>query len=268
VLVGLARPARAESYSFAVVPHRSVLLTARYWNPILEYLQKKTGIVLQLEVSKSVAANAAAIENGDYDLTQSMLIFRPKALKQNYRVLLRPRGALIRSQLIVLASSPIKSLGELRGRNVAFPAKSGFIAYALPMDFLLRHGIPVSPLFAGNQEGALGQLRVGEADAAAVSSQVTEAYSAREGIKFRSLWESPPYLDLPIAAHPRLPEAVTSQIQQALATMADNPEGLKILEAAANVVGQKPPYGFSKASAADYAGHSDFYRRTLVKDLE
>ena len=260
--------AAPAALSFGVVPHRSPLLTARYWNPILDYVEKKTGIVLQLEISKSVAANAVAIENGDYDLTQSMLIFRPKALKQNYRVILRPQGGPIRSQLVTLESSPLRSLAQLQGQTVAFPARSGMVAYSVPMDFLLRQNIAVTPLFAGNQEGVLGQLRAGETLAAAVSSQVSEAYSLREGLKFRMLWESPPYHDLPIATHPRIPEALSTQIQNALAEMANDPKGLEVLKVAASAIGQKPPYGFIKAIPAEYVSHAEFFRNTLVKEVE
>jgi phosphonate transport system substrate-binding protein len=260
--------ATPDALSFGVVPHRSALLTARYWNPILNYVEKKTGILLQLEVSKSVAAHAQAIDRGDYDLTQSMLIFRSKAQKQNYRVILRPQGGPIRSQLVVLESSPLRSVIELQGREVAFPARSGMVAYGVPMDFLLHRNIAVTPLFAGNQEGVLGQLRAGEAPAAAVSSQVSEAYSLREGVKFRLLWESPPYHDLPIATHPRVPESLSRPIQNALAGMAGDPEGLNALEVAASAIGQKPPYGFIKAVTGDYARHAEFFRNSLVKEME
>lgn len=258
----------ATALSFGVVPHRSALLTALYWNPILAYVEKKTGIVLHLEVSRSVSANATAVENGEYDLAQTLLIFRPKAQRQSYRVLVRPRGAAIRSQLVVLESSPVKSLTELRGREVGFTARSGMIAYAVPMDNLMRQEISVTPVFAGNQEGALGQLRAGETLAAAVSSQVREAYTEREGVQFRVLWESKPFHDLPIAAHPRVPESITRQIQNAFAGMTDEPEGIKALNIAANAIGQKPPYGFVKSTTADYARHADFLRNTLVKDTE
>lgn len=258
----------ATALSFGVVPHRSAVLTARYWNPILAYIEKKTGIVLQLQVSRTVTVNATAVENGEYDLAQSLLIFRPKAQRQGYRVLVRPRGAAIRSQLVVLESSPIKSLTELRGHEVGFTGRGGMLAYAVPMDNLMRQDISVTPVFAGNQEGVLGQLRVGETLAAAVSSQVREAYTEREGVRFRVLWESQPFHDLPIAAHPRVPESITAQIQNALAGMADEPDGIKVLNIAASAIGQKPPYGFVKSATADYARHTDFLRHTLVKDTE
>lgn len=266
--VSAADDTKAQPLSFGVVPHRSATLTARYWNPILDYVQHKTGLHLELKIPKSVAANAEAVENGEYDIVQTLLIFRPRALRQHYRVVLRPRGAPIRSQLVVVESSPLHSAAELRQREVVFSSRSGMIAYAVPMDFLLRKEIPVLARFAGNQEGALGQLRAGEAVAAAVSSQVKESYSAREGVAFRVIWESQTYLDLPVAIHPRVPDAIGGRIQTALATMADDPEGRKVLATAAETIGQRPPFGFLSADTADYARHAEFYRNTLAKETE
>ena len=258
----------AQTYTFGVVPHRSAVLTAQYWNPIVDYVGKKTGISLQLEISRGPTLNANAIERGDYDFSFSYLIFRPKALAQNYQVFLRPRSGEIRSQIVTLARSPYKTLADLKGQEVAFPSKSGFVAYILPMDHLLRNNINIVPVFGGNQEGVLGQLKVGQVLAAGVSSQVMVAFAARENLSYKVLWESPPYHDLPISVHPRVPKSLVEKVQSALAGMSVDPEGKKILEEVAQLIGLKPPLGFVKSSPADYQNFVDFYRDTLVKDME
>jgi len=268
LLLIMANVAVAQAYSFGVVPHRSAVLTAQYWNPILEYVGMKAGLTLQLEIARSTTANAAAVEQGSYDFSYSYLIFRPKALSQKYRAILQPRSGDIRSQIITLENSPIKSVKDLEGREMGFPSKSGFIAYALPMDYLLRQKITVKSVFGGNQEGILGQLKAGQVAAVGVSSQVMQAFAARENMSYRVIWESQPYVDLPIAVHPRVPADIASRTQAAFIAMSNDPEGLKILQASAQSVGQKPPYGFTKASPADYRHFVDFYRKTLVKDLE
>lgn len=258
----------AQTYSFSSPPLRSAVLTAQYWNPILDHVGKKAGVTLQLEMARSVSASAIAVEQGAYDFNYSYLIFRPKALRQKYRVILQPRSGDIRSQIVTLGNAPIKSLKDLQGREVGFPSRSGFIAYALPMDNLLRQKITVKPVFGSNQEGVLGQLKAGQVVAVGVSSQVMKAYAARENLSYKVIWESPPYDDLPIAVHPRVSAGVANKIQAAFIAMSNDQEGIKILEASAQAVGQKPPYGFVKSSPADYRHFVDFYRNTLVKDLE
>jgi hypothetical protein len=41
-----------------------------------------------------------------------------------------------------------------------------------------------------------------------------------------------------------------------------------ILEASAQVIKQKPPYGFLLSGPKDYQNYVDFYRNTVVKDIE
>lgn len=258
----------AQTYSFSVVPHRSAVLTAQYWNPILDYVGAKAGVTLELAMSRSVAESALALEQGIYDFNYSYLIFRPQAQTQKYRVILKPRSGDIRSQIVTLTNSPIKSLKDLEGREVGFPSRSGFIAYALPMDYLLRQKVDVKPVFGANQEGVLGQLKAGQVTAVGVSSQVMKAFAARENMAYKIVWESSPYDELPIAAHPRIPLELIKKIQAAFVEMSSDEVGIKILGTSAQAVGQKPPYGFVKSSPADYRKFVDFYRKTLVQDLE
>jgi len=257
-----------QSYTFGVVPLRSAVLTAQYWNPILDYVGTKAGVSLKLQIASSPKESALAVVEGKYDFNYSYLNFRAKAVKQKYKVILKPAGGNVRSQIVTLASSPIRSLVELKSREVGFPSKAGFIAYAVPMDYLLRQNIAVKPVFGGNQEGILGQLKAGQVVAAGVSSQIMTAYAARENLAYRVLWESALMEDFPISAHPRVDANAVSKVQAVFANMQNEPEGLLLLTEAANSVGQKPPYGFIKSRPADYRQFVNFYRDTLVKDLE
>lgn len=74
--------------------------------------------------------------------------------------------------------------------------------------------------------------------------------------------------NLPIAAHPRAPAATVKAVQAAIDGMDADPEDMKLLEAAAKVIGQKPPYGFRAATPADYRSYTDSYRDTLVRDFK
>ncbi|MDP1605291.1 MAG: phosphate/phosphite/phosphonate ABC transporter substrate-binding protein [Rhodocyclaceae bacterium] len=260
--------ALAETFGFGVLSQRSAVLTAEHWNPILEYVGKKAGVELALKIARTGAESAAAAARGEYDFIYSNHIFTPAIQPQGYRVILRPRSAAITGQIVTLADSPIRDLPELAGKTVGFPSKAAFVGYAVPMDHLLRQGIPVESAFGGNQEGVMGQLVAGKVIAAGVNDQVMAAFASREGVKYRVLWQSQPFHNLPIAAHPRVPDAVAARVAAAIAGMNDDAEGRAILEASARVIGQKPPLGFLPSSPADYRNYPDFYRRTLVKDIE
>lgn len=261
-------PAQAAVYGFGVLSQRSPVLTAEYWNPILDYVEKRTGIRLDLKITRTAPESNAAIARGDYDFVYSNTIFLPSTSTQGYRVILRPLGEPIRAQIVTADASAIRSLADLQGRDVGFPSKAAFVGYAVPMDHLLRQGVRVTPLFGGNQEGIMGQLMAGRVPAAGVNNLVMRAFAARENFKYRVLWESPAYHNLPISAHPRVPASVVEAVRAAFAGMPQDPDGMKVLAASAAVIKQTPPFGFQASTPQEYQNYLDFYRHTLVKDIE
>jgi len=260
--------AAAEPYTFGVLPQRSAVLTAGYWNPILRHVSARAGVELTLVVARTGGESRAAAAQGAYDFIYSNHIFQPAVMPAGYRVILRPRALPIRGQLVCLDEAPLAALRDLEGKTVGFPSQAAFAGYALPMDELTRRGIRVNAVIGGNQEGIMAQLRAGKVAAAAVNSQIMSDYAEREGFRYRVLWSSGPFHNLPIAAHPRVPDAVASAVQRAFAEMEDDPEGLRVLAASAALVGQRPPLGFQRATPADYRPDVEFYRSTVLTGLE
>ena len=260
--------AAAETYSFGVLPQRSAVLTAQYWNPILRYVADRTGVVLELRVARSGDESKAAAGRGDYDFIYSNHIFEPAVAPAGYRVLLRPRAEAIRAQLVVLDTAAVRAPEDLAGKTVGFPSRAAFVGYAVPMDFLVRHGIAVTPVFGGNQEGIMGQLKSGKVIAAGVNGPLMADFAAREHLHYRALWESTPFYNLPIAVHPRVANAVARAVQKAIDAMDEDAEGRRILAASARVIGQAPPFGFKESTQADYRNYLEFFQTTVLKDLE
>ena len=135
----------AEPYAFGVLNQRSPTLTARYWNPILEYVGQKAGITLTLTMGKDVQETFAMTARGDFDFLYSNHIFQNETAAVGYKVILRPDEDAILGQIVVNEASTVSSPNELAGKEVGFPSASAFAAYALPMDFLARSGIQVKP---------------------------------------------------------------------------------------------------------------------------
>jgi len=273
LLVGLsvafATTAHADQvYSFGVLSQRSAVLTAQYWNPILDYVERKTGVKMRLHIARSAPESNEATERGQYDFVYSNTIFLPKMVEANYQVILRPQDEAITGQIVTLADSGIDSLADLNGKVVGFPSLSAFVGYAVPMDQLLRAGITVTPVFGGNQEGIIAQLKAKKVVAAGVNNQVMRSFAQRENVAYRVLWESVGYLNLPISAHPRVDTEIINRVKLAFDGMDNDTEGLSILAASAQLIGQKAPYGFKASSNADYINYIDFYKTTLVTDYK
>lgn len=256
----LTVPAWAQTYSFSALPQRSATLTAQYWNPILDYVSRKSGAKLELAISRTSQDYSEAEARGEFDFVYSNHIFIPSHATAAYRVIARMTGKPIHGQIVVPESSPVRSLSELGGREVGFPSRNAFVGYAAPMSALIKEGVAVTPVFGSNQEGIMAQLRSGTIPAAGVNSRVMQEYAAREGFRYRAVWTSEAFLDLPVAAHPRVSAAVASAVRDALVGMAADADGRRILAASAAVIKQDAPWGFVQAQEAEYRNQREVYR--------
>jgi len=255
-----ARAAEPASYSFGVLNQRSVPLIAEYWNPILLYIFRRTGVALELKVGRTAPETTAMALRQELDFTYTNHLFWPERLKLGYHVIARPDSEGIRGEIVVLSETPITKLGDLRGLEVGFPSKESFVAYLVTMDALIKAGVAVVPVFAGNQEGTMGQLRAGRVPAASVNSQLMMGFSAREGLAYRVVWQSDLFRDIPVMVHDRVPPAVAAAVRDCLIGMVADPEGRGILGLAGRVWGMSDPTGFIRASDADYLSYRRVYQ--------
>jgi phosphonate transport system substrate-binding protein len=247
--------AAQKAHSFYVLHQRTISLTAQYWNPILTYAGRKSGVPLELKLAKTAQEGNANAEAGAYEFLYTNHFFTPERDRLGYRVIARPAGPGIRSQIVVPVDSPIQSLQDLREKEVAFVSRDGFTGYWLPMDALLRTKVDVKVVFTGNQEASSTQLRVNKVAAAGVNSSVMARYGRRESFEYRALWTSEIYQDLCIMANPKVPADRVAAVKAALIGMASDPEGLK----------SNGDLGFVAADNRDYDNYRKFYRATQVK---
>ena len=269
VAVGLVAPvaalAQEKPYAFNVLNQRSIALTAQYWNPILTYVTSKTGIPLELKLAKTAKEGNALAEKGAYDFLYTNHFFTPERDKLGYRVIARPAGPGIRSQIVVPADSPVKSLSDLEGKDVAFVSPDGFTGYWLAYDALLAAKVKVNVVFTGNQEASSAQLKVNKVAAAGVNSTIMARYGRREGFEYRALWTSELFQDLCIMANPKVPADKATAVANALAGMLKDPVGRKILEDGADLLKSAGELGFVLAENRDYDNYRAFYKQTQVK---
>ena len=260
-----AWPQARPPLSFGVIIWRSPTLTAQFWNPILRYVSDRSGVPLQLKVAPTGPEHTAMVRRGELQFLYSNHNFIKENEKAGYRVFGRPQGDAQSGEIVVLKDSPIQSLAELDGKEVVFPHTAAFLGYHLPMDALMRKGIHVKPIFAGNQEGAIGQLKAGRTVAAGVNAEVMRAFAEREHLAYRTLWSSEKYLNLALSAHPSVPADTVKAVRAALLNMAEDPEGQKVLAASAEAVKQPAPLVFVAAKDSDFDNMRRFYRTTPVK---
>jgi phosphonate transport system substrate-binding protein len=266
--IGLHAPhagAQQKPLGFYVLHQRTISLTAQYWNPILTYVSAKSGVPVELKLAKSAKEGNAIAEAGGYDFQYTNHFFTPERDRLGWKVIARPAGPGIRSQIVVPVDSPIQSLQELQGKEVAFVTPDGFTGYWLPYDALLRAKVDVKVVFTGNQEASSAQLRVNKVAAAGVNSTVMARYGRRENFEYRALWTSELYEDLCIMANPKTPADKVAAVRAALVNMSNDPEGIKVLQAGADLLKMNSDLGFVAAQDREYDNYRKFYKTTQVK---
>ena len=260
----VCQAAPPEPYAFGVLNQRSIQATAAYWNPILNYVSVRSGVPLELHIGRTANETTDRVVAGELDFAYTNHLFTPKRQQLGWRVLARQDSRGIRGQVVVLDSSPVKTLRDLDGKPVAFANPYAFVGYYVPMDALLRAGVNVTPLFSGNQEAAMGQLLSGQVAAAGVNHQVMAGFARRRQMKYRVLAESEPYFDLAVMASPRIGTADGDRVRQAFVGMAHDPEGQRVLQLAAQSIELPEARGFVVADDLDYANYRTFFKHTRV----
>jgi phosphonate transport system substrate-binding protein len=257
--------AAENALAFHVLNQRSIALAAQYWNPILTYVSAKSGVPLELKLTKTAHEGNTNAEKGSYDFLYTNHFFTPERDRLGYKVIARPAGMGIQSQIVVPANSTVQTLEDLNGKDIALVTRDGFTGYWLPLDALLKAKVKVNVVLTGNQEASSAQLRINKVAAAGVNSSVMARYARREAFEYRVLWTSEVYQDLCIMANPKVAADKVAAVRNAFVGMSKDPEGRKILDDGAELLKIKEELGFVAAENRDYDNYRSFYRQTQVK---
>lgn len=251
--------AQSPSYSFSPVNQFDINLTAAYWNPIIAYVSDKSGVKLNLKIGRTSADTTSYVLAKEVEFIFTNHLFSPERDQLGWKVVARRQTPPLVGQIVVPADSPITTLNQLAGKEMAFAGKEAFIGYKVPFAHLLSKKVEVKPVFAGNQNAAFAQLFSGKVAAVGSNSQLVEGYSKREGKSFRVLWSSEQYQDLALMASGKVPEKDIKAVVNAFTGMVKDPRGRDILLQAARETGL-PDAFFIPATNADYATYRKFYQ--------
>jgi phosphonate transport system substrate-binding protein len=257
--ISTSAAAEPHSYNFSPVNQYNLKVSAGFWNPIIRYVSSRSGVRLNLKLGRTSVDTTSYVLAREVDFAFTNHLFSPEREKMGWTVFGRRDAAPVRAQIVVPADSPVKDLAGLAGATLVFPGQEALIAYKVAYAELLRRKIAVNFVFAGNHDAAFTQLFAGKVKAAGANSQLVQNYSGREGKAFRVLWSSAPFNDLALMASPRVPAAEVRAVAQAFLGMRQDPEGRRILDAAAGLVRSPQPLGFVAAGDADYASYRAFY---------
>lgn len=258
-------PPQPDQFEFSPVNQYGLQLTAGYWNPIISYVSRVSGVELRLKIGRTSADTTSYVLAQEVDFAFTNHLFSPGRVRMGWSVLARRDSPPVHGQIVVLDDSPIRSIAELKDSEVGFPGPEAFVAYKVPLAQLQSQNIPVRVVFGGNMDSALAQLVSGKVSAVGGNSQLLEGFATREKRKLRVLWSSEPYFDLALMASPRVSPAQAQAVRDAFVGMKSDPKGRLVLENASKAVGMNETAGFVAADGRDYANYVRFFENLPLK---
>lgn len=220
----------AESYTFAVVPQFEQRKLFRIWKPLVDELEKRSGLELKLVATLSVPEFEHELLNGSFDFVYAnpYHILR-ESTHQGYIPLVRDAEPL-RGILVVRKDSPLRSLADLHGKTLAMPSPNALGASLLLRADLERlHHVKMAPLYVKTHSSVYLHVTNNLADAGGGVEKTLEEQDQAVRDALRILYTSRELPSHPVAAHPRVPKEARDKLRRALMDLAATPAGLALL---------------------------------------
>lgn len=221
----------SHTYSLGVVPQFEPLELTRIWTPIIDELERRTGVQLELVGSPSIPEFETKFRNGDFDfayMNPYHSIMADDA--QGYTPIVRDGSRSLFGILAVHVDSPVLSVSDLNGARIAFPAPNALGASLMMRADLDRlHGITFTPIYASTHTSAYLNVVLGETEAAGGVMSTFKNTSPEIRDSLRILYETTHVAPHPLAAHPRVDAQVAALVQKGLIEIGATDQGRALM---------------------------------------
>ncbi len=231
LLHGVHAPsAVGAEYSFGIVPQYDQRQMFAIWKPILNELEKLTGLSFRLVPTPTIPAFEKGFLKGSYDFVYMNPYHLLKANKAaGYLPIIRDRADL-HGILVARKDSPVKSPADLEGKTVVFPAPNSMGASLLMRaDLTNLFHIHFTPKYVTSHDSVYLHVAKGLAEA---GGGVEKTLKEQEGAikdSLKIIYETRPMPSHPVAAHPRIAESVAEKVRRAFIVMESTAEGRVLL---------------------------------------
>jgi phosphonate transport system substrate-binding protein len=231
--------ARMTEYVFAVHPlHNPERLFAVY-GPIVEHLNVNIpGIRFRLEASRDYAEFEKKLYARKFQFALPNPYQTVKALDRGYRVF----GKMgddenFRGIILVRRDSGIRSVADLKGKSVSYPAPTALAATMMPQYYLHTHGLDVNRdiknVYVGSQESSIMNVYLGNVAAAATWPVPWQIFVKEQPAKARELeikWQTETLPNNSLMARDDVPQQLVEKVAGLLFSLPATPAGRRMLE--------------------------------------
>ncbi|TAN45627.1 MAG: phosphate/phosphite/phosphonate ABC transporter substrate-binding protein [Nitrospirae bacterium] len=222
----------AEGYNFGVVPQFEQRKLYSIWKPVIEELERRTGLSIKLITTLNIEGFEKEYIKGNFDFVYMNPYFILLGDESNRYIPLVRDKAPLRGILVVHKDSPIKKISELNGKTVAFPSPNAIGASVLMRADLERlYKTKVKPLYVKTHSSVYIHVAQGLASAGGGVEKSLQEQDAAVRDSLKVLYTTRDIPSHPVAAHPRVSKEDREKIRRAFIDMAKTEHGRKLLSA-------------------------------------
>jgi phosphonate transport system substrate-binding protein len=241
--VGFSASVQAQqTLKVTTIPEEAATEQVRKFGPLVKYLERSTGMKIEFTPVSDYPAAVEALVNKQVDLVWFGGFTHVQAqLRSGGKIIpiaQREEDTKFRSVFITNKDSGIKTLADLKGKQVSFGSQSSTSGHLMPRSFLLDAKIDPDKDFkrvaySGAHDATIASVVSGRVDAAALDITVWEKF-VKEGkvdvSKTDVFYTTPPYFNYNWSVHADMPAATRDRISKALLDLSMNDaEGKEIL---------------------------------------
>ncbi|MCA3219716.1 MAG: putative selenate ABC transporter substrate-binding protein [Burkholderiales bacterium] len=244
-LAGISTLSQAQAPAtlrVTTIPEEAATEQLRKFGPISRYLERTLGMKVEFTPVNDYPAAVEALVNKQVDLVWFGGFTHVQAqIRSGGKVIpiaQREEDAQFRSVFITQTDSGIKTLADLKGKQVSFGSQSSTSGHLMPRSFLLQAGIDPDKDFkrvaySGAHDATIASVVSGRVDAAALDITVWRRFVDEKKVdtsKVNVFYTTPPFFNYNWTVHADMPAALRERITKALLDLSmDTPEGKEIL---------------------------------------
>jgi phosphonate transport system substrate-binding protein len=242
--INVALFVRAENVlRVSAIPDEAPTELQRKFKPLGEYLSKEIGMKVEFTPVMDYAAVVEALAANKIDMAWlggfTYIQAKQRTNGTAIPIIQRQEDATFISKIIVPEDSPIKSLGDLKGKTFAFGSPASTSGHLMPRYFLMQSGINPDVdfkniAFSGAHDATVAFVASGKAQAGALNASVLDKLIETKNpnaLKVKVLATTPPFFDYNWTVRGSLDPSLVSKIKSAFLKLdASKPEFKELME--------------------------------------
>ena len=243
-MLALAGSAAAQQQVLRVttIPEEAATEQMRKFTPIASYLERKLGMKVEFTPVSDYPAAVEVLVNKKVDLVWFGGFTHVQAqLRSGGKIIpiaQREEDTRFQSVFIAKTDSGIKTLADMKGRQVSFGSQSSTSGHLMPRSFLLQAKIDPEKDFkriaySGAHDATIASVVSGKVDAAALDITVWRKFVSENRVDTKAVdvfFTTPTFFNYNWSVHADMPADLRGKIQKALTDLdPSTAEGKEIL---------------------------------------